>query len=395
MNEVARIKANDLKNMRLKRNLSQKVVSDTLGFDRSFLAKVEKGERTLSEAKFEQLIRFYQSIHVSDIIEAKFDYVRIRFPTHDIKKIIEEVLCMEFCYFDKKGSGLFGYSEMYYLGMIRVLNSVKGSERGVLIELSGQGCRNYDCVLEERQEGWKEFIQRCYENKGVATRIDVALDDYKEIFSIHEMARKIKKGEYITKFRTKRTIFQDDLGDDEKEGATVYLGSRQSLMHFCFYQKNYEISKREKIPIEEIEVKNRYEVRMINDKARMFLKEYMENFDFAELILGIISNQLTMLEIDSTGEAVVWKKWLKFIGNSDAINLKIEPEKPTLKKKVAYVDYFMARTLKTIQVVDDVLGTNRLKDIINKAELREADEKLIEIEIAETSDFAKRTGVLM
>lgn len=381
--------------MRLKRNLSQKLVADTLGFDRSYLAKLENGEKKLSSELLERMMNFYQSIQVSSDIEAKFDYVRIRFPTHDSKKIIEEVLCMESCYFDKKESGLFGYSSMYYLGMIRVLNSVEGSDRGVLIELSGQGCRNYDCVLEERQEGWKEFIKRCYENEGVATRIDVALDDYNEIFSIHEMARKIKRGEYITKFKTKRTIFQDDLSDEEKEGATVYLGSRQSLMHFCFYQKNYEISKREKIPIEEIEVKNRYEVRMINDKARLFLKKYMESFDFAEIILGIISNQLTMLEIGSDGEPTVWKKWLKFIGHSEAINLKIEPKKPTFRRKLAYVDYFMARTLKTIQVVDDVTGTNRLKEIIDRAELREADEKLIEIEIAETSDFVKKTGVLM
>lgn len=381
--------------MRLKRNLSQRLVAETLGFDRSYLAKIEKGERELSLELLKKIFSFYQAIEVSEIIEAKFDYVRIRFPTHDVKKIIEEVLCMDFFYFDKKPTGLYGYKEMYFLGMIRVLSSEKGSERGVLIELSGQGCRNYDSVLEERQETWKDFIDRTYTFKGVTTRIDVALDDFEELFSIPEMAKKLERGMCETKFKSMRIINQESLQETESEGVTIYLGSRQSLMHFCFYQKNYETAKREKIPVEEVDVKNRYEVRMTNEKAKEFLKHYMNNFDFSALILGVISNQLTMLEYDGKGGFSVWKKWYKLVGNSEAINLKIEPEKPSFKKKVAYIDYFMGRTLKLIQSRDEVTGTTTLQDIIDRAELREQDEKMLEVEIAETCDYAKETGVLM
>lgn len=381
--------------MRSKRNLSQKIVAETLGFDRSYLAKVEKGEREFSKELLDRILNFYQSIEVSEVIEAKFDYVRIRFPTHNVKGIIETVLCMDFAYFDKKATGLYGYRDMYFLGMIRVLNSEKGSDRGVLIELSGQGCRNYDSILEERQETWKDFIDRSYAFKGVATRIDVALDDFEELFSIREMAKKLERGMCETKFKSMRIINQESLQESESEGVTIYLGSRQSLMHFCFYQKNYETAKREKITVEEVDVKNRYEVRMTNEKAREFLKYYMSNFDFSSVILGVISNQLTMLEYDQNGDPTVWKKWHKLVGNSEAINLKIEPEKPSFKRKVAYVDYFMGRTLKLIQSKDEVIGTTILQDIINRAELREQDEKMLEIEIAETCEFLKTTGVLL
>lgn len=383
--------------MRLKRNLSQRLVAETLGFDRSYLAKVEKGEREFSSELLERILNLYNSIEVSEIIEAKFDYVRIRFPTNNVKAIIENVLCMDFDYFHPETTGLYGYKQMYYLGMIRVLNSEKGSERGVLIELSGQGCRNYDSILEARQETWKDFIDRAYIFKGVATRIDVALDDFEELFSIPEMAKKLERGMYETKFKSMRLINQESLQESESEGVTIYLGSRQSLMHFCFYQKNYETAKREKIPVEEVDVKNRYEVRMTNEKAREFLKHYMTNFDFSSLILGIISNQLTMFEYDRKGGLTVWKKWHKLVGNAEAINLKIEPEKPSFRKKLSYLDYFMSRTIALVNAKDKAIGTTHLKDIIARGEenLRESDEKLLEIELAEVDELAKTTGAVL
>ena len=252
-----------LKEMRLKRNMSQRLVAETMGFDRSYLSKVEKGERVLSEFQLERLLGIYGSIEVNEVLEVKFDYVRIRFPTNDVRKIIGKVLGMDFHYFHEQSTGLYGYKQMYYLGMIRVLNSEKGSDKGVLIELSGQGCRNYDAVLEERQEDWKDFINRTYQYKGVATRIDVAVDDYEELFSIPEMAKKLERGMCDTRFKKMRVINQESLQENESDGVSIYLGARQSLIHFCFYQKNYEIANQEKIGVEFVDVKYRYEVRMI------------------------------------------------------------------------------------------------------------------------------------
>ena len=121
----------------------------------------------------------------------------------------------------------------------------------------------------------------------------------------------------------------------------------------------------------------------------------MSNYDFSSVILGVIAKQLTMLERNSEGVLVPWKPWLKLIGNVEAINLTMKPEKPNFKRKVSYVEYFMSRTLKLIKTKDEVLGTTTLQDLIDRAELRAEDEKLLEVEIAETCEFAKETGILL
>lgn len=381
--------------MRLKRNLSQRLVAEMLGFDRSYLAKVEKGDRVLSKDLEEKLLIVYESIKVNESIEAKFDYLRIRFPTHDYKKIIREVLGMDVDYFDSEPTGLMGYKMKYFLGLIWVLNSEKESDRGVLIQLSGEGCRHYDSVLEERQEDYKDFLRRVKEHGGHATRVDVALDDFEGFFSISEMKKKIKKGEYNTRFKKGREIGDLDFSENESAGETVYFGTRSSNMHFCFYEKNYEIANRENIPLEDVEVKNRYEVRIMDGRAEKFLEEYMSSYDFGEVILGIISRQVTILEIDREGNESVWKKWLEFINGAEAIRLKMEPKKPTFAGKVAYVDRYVGRILKLIQSKDEIFGLTTLQDIIDRAKLRPKDEKLLDVEVAETAEFCDKTGILL
>ena len=54
---------------------------------------------------------------------------------------------------------------------------------------------------------------------------------------------------------------------DEKEcmGNTLYIGSLQSEVYFCIYEKDYEQYKKNDIPIEDAEVKNRFEIRLKNE----------------------------------------------------------------------------------------------------------------------------------
>lgn len=52
-----------------------------------------------------------------------FDYVRIRFPTTDVKHIVEDVLRLKLPYFIHEDYGFYSYTEHYYLGDIFVLVS--------------------------------------------------------------------------------------------------------------------------------------------------------------------------------------------------------------------------------------------------------------------------------
>ncbi|EOS7785736.1 XRE family transcriptional regulator [Enterococcus hirae] len=379
-----------LKQMRLSRNLTQKIVADTVGVNRSLLSKIESGQRSCTKELEKELCQFYAQFSNVTNLEIKFDYIRVRIPTNDIKKVVKEILGMDFHSFFFAETRLYGYIEMYQKGMIRVLNSKKGDERGVLIELSGQGCRNYESVLDERNDCWYAFFARCGYYNGVVRRIDVAIDDFDEIFSLHKMAVKLSNGEFDSSFRSWRFQEEKQLIDNLSSGLSIYLGSPQSLMYFCFYQKNYEIAKKQKIPLEEIEVKNRYEIRLRDQKAVSFIEMYLARNNFSELALGILSNQLLLLEKPKGEENNrIWKPWLELIKRVEKVKLTISPEKPNYNRKLMYLKTQPARTMKIVKTVDEILGLNRFDEILECTELREQDEKIIEDEVRAVCEYVE------
>lgn len=289
----------ELKELRTKLGLKQVQVASVFGFSRSYLYQIESGKRKCPDDLYKELIEYYNTMNQTEGLEAIFDYVRVRIPSHDVERVIEDVLLMNFESFYEKPTGLFGYFTMYEYDNIRVLLSKKGDDRGILIELSGQGCRNYEYILNELDQQWLDFFGRCLFVDGVVKRIDVAVNDYVEYFSLEEVAKKRKAKLFDSSFRKSRVI--DSTNDKEvaSEGITAYFGTRNSLIYFCFYQKNYEIANRERIPVEEVDVKNRYEIRLHSEKAHKFIEYYMEDTFLLRSVRSVISQQLCFFEKDS------------------------------------------------------------------------------------------------
>ena len=50
-------------------------------------------------------------------------------------------------------------------------------------------------------------------------------------------------------------------------GNTLYIGSLQSEVYVCIYEKDYEQYKKHDIPSADAEVKNRFEIRLKNERA--------------------------------------------------------------------------------------------------------------------------------
>ena len=50
-------------------------------------------------------------------------------------------------------------------------------------------------------------------------------------------------------------------------GHTLYVGSFDSEVYFCIYEKDYEQLAKNDIALEETEVKNRFEIRLKNKHA--------------------------------------------------------------------------------------------------------------------------------
>lgn len=94
------------------------------------------------------------------------DYIRVSFKTHDVDRIIEEVLHLSKDFMTEKQSGFYGYVGTYELDYVKVFYSAPDDNRGVLIEMSGQGCRQFESFLEcGRKHGTTSFKIAC--NKAV------------------------------------------------------------------------------------------------------------------------------------------------------------------------------------------------------------------------------------
>lgn len=385
----------ELKDFRVKLGLKQSDVSSVFSISQTFLSKIENGKKKCPDNLFKDLMNYYDTMNQTEGLEAIFDYVRVRIPSHDVERVIEDVLLMNFESFYEKPTGLFGYFTMYEYDNIRVLLSKKGDNRGILIELSGQGCRNYEYILNELDQQWLDFFGRCLFVDGVVKRIDVAVNDYVEYFSLEEVAKKRKAKLFDSSFRKSRVI--DSTNDKEvaSEGITAYFGTRNSLIYFCFYQKNYEIANRERIPVEEVDVKNRYEIRLHSEKAHKFIEYYMEDTFLLRSVRSVISQQLCFFEKDRKGGLKIWSKWERFLGATKYVDLSMKVVKPSFYRKLNWLAYSCLQTIKVVQLGGEQEGFDYLGKLLNDVELNEKNKKVLEWHLAENMEVLSDNGRLI
>lgn len=126
-------------------------------------------------------------------------------------------------------------------------------------------------------------------------RIDLAINDRTGLLDIPELIQKCENEECISKFRSFKNYGSGELvkhneADKDGMGHTLYIGSFSSEVYFCCYEKNYEQYAKLGIPIEEVPIKNRFEIRLKNERAYYAVRELLTNYD-AELTAFSIINQ--------------------------------------------------------------------------------------------------------
>ena len=122
-----------------------------------------------------------------------FDYVKIRFPTLDIQHIIKDILKLNVNYMLHEDYGHYSYTEHYSLGDIFIYTSAD-EEKGVLLELKGRGCRQFESYLLAQQRSWYDFLMDALVDGGVMKRIDLAINDHTGILDIQSLRRNAGNG---------------------------------------------------------------------------------------------------------------------------------------------------------------------------------------------------------
>lgn len=103
--------------------ISQQKLALVAGITRPYLSDIETGKAHPSEALQEAITEALERFNPDNPLEMLFDYMRIRFPTTDVKHIVEDVLRLKLPYFIHEDYGFYSYTEHYYLGDIFVLVS--------------------------------------------------------------------------------------------------------------------------------------------------------------------------------------------------------------------------------------------------------------------------------
>lgn len=116
----------------------------------------------------------------------------------------------------------------------------------MLLELKGRGCRQFESYLLAQERSWYEFFMDVLMEDGVMKRLDLAINDKTGILNIPHLTEKCRNEECISVFRSFKSYRSGELvRREEKEcmGNTLYIGSLQSEVYFCIYEKTMSSTK--------------------------------------------------------------------------------------------------------------------------------------------------------
>lgn len=374
----------ELKEKRLAYGLSQNKLAVASGITRQYLSDIENGKVVPTEQVKIALLASLERFNPDNPLEMVFDYVRIRFPTADVARIIGEVLHLNIDYMIHENFGYYSYPEHYRFGDIIVMASLDLS-KGVLLELKGKGCRQFENFLLAQHRSWYDFFTDCLEVKCLFKRLDLAINDKVGILDIPELARKCKQEECISVFRSFKNYRSGELVHREEKpdmGNTLYIGSLKSEVYFCIYEKDYEQFIKNNIPLQEAIVKNRFEIRLKNDRAIHAINDLLAHKNAEKTAFEIINRYIRFADKDIAKRRSGWKtneRWEWFIGkNRGELRLTTEPEPYSYERTLNWLRHQVAPTLKVASILDVLNDTDVIPAMIREAHLTQKHEKLIE-----------------
>ena len=219
LNEEQWIK--ELREKRIAYGISQGRLAVASGITREYLNKIESGKMKPSKELLETLHKELARFNPEAPLTMLFDYVKIRFPTLDIQHIIKDILKLNINYMLHEDYGHYSYTEHYSLGDIFIYTSAD-EEKGVLLELKGRGCRQFESYLLAQQRSWYDFLMDALVDGGVMKRIEQKIFHCEIVVD----AEKVKREESAYKKIPVITNFTDEDGNDRMK-ETVQANYRR------------------------------------------------------------------------------------------------------------------------------------------------------------------------
>ena len=365
------------------------------GISREHLNRIETGKVNLTDDMQDKLMEAVEKFNPDAPMFLLFDYVRIRFPTLDIQHVIKDILKLNIDYMLHEDYGHYKYTEHYYLGDVFVYTS-QDEEKGTLLELKGKGCRQFESYLLAQERSWYDFLMDALVEGGVMKRLDLAINDRAGILDIPDLTAKCNREECVSLFRSFKSYASGELvkhNEQDKAGMghTLYIGSLKSEVYFCCYEKNYEQYAKLGIPLEEAPIKNRFEIRLKDERAYYAVRELLTHYDAEQTAFSIINHYIRFVDREPEKRKTDWKlndRWAWFIGKDrPPIKLTTDPESYTLERTLGWISRQVAPTLKMLKKIDAGNSTSYLKEIEDNAKLTEKHLQIIRQQTADTEEL--------
>lgn len=275
-----------------------------------------------------------------------------------------DILGVDKCKFKLQDRGLYGYKTHYKYGHISVLTD-GGANMGVHIQMTGQGCREYE-ELEAKK--WNELFRDIRDLRGKFARIDLAIDDItkeneKLYFTVDTLIRKIKTNCARSQFRKVKTMESIKIEGGQTEGQTLYIGKESSDIQLRFYDKAEERRAAGKELEDGITGWIRTEIQTRRKRADI-LADYIINDDnVGSTARGILKNYISFLipsNDDNKGRWDVCKWWVDYLGAVDKLKLtQVAPDR-TIERTKSWIYKQIAPSLGLLYMAyggDDELST--------------------------------------
>ena len=365
---------------------------------REHVSRIENGKIKLTAEIKGQLTVALEKCNPDNPLEMLFDYVRIRFPTMDVQHVIRDILRLNIDFMLHEDFGFYSYTEHYYIGDIFVLTS-QDEEKGVLLELKGKGCRQMESYLLAQERSWYDFLMDCLVDGGVMKRLDLAINDKAGILDIPELTQKCDYEECVSVFRSYKSYASGELiksheQDKADMGHTLYIGSLKSEVYFCIYEKAQEQYAKLGIPVSEALIKNRFEIRLKNERAYYAVRDLLTHYDAERTAFSIINRYIRFVDMEEDKRREDWKlndRWAWFIGKGrEPLKLTTQPEPYTLSRTLNWIARQVAPTLKMLKRIDAGNNTDYLKNIEQNAKLTEKHEQIIKQQTASVSELIEK-----
>lgn len=399
------IEALYLKKFRKKMKLTQKEFAASCQLSLDTLKSYESGRRALSLEKYREIKSHFGYLQRADsnAIEVMIDYLRITFKSiRDLRYFSERYLFCDFKEFQSFETKLMNYNHLWKRGDIWLFDYFDKHETDnyqVSLQLSGRGCRQMELVFENRGFTWYDFLLQLSQDfpDMNVTRIDLAVDElYKGMGREDEQ---IELSDLIAKYY-KRELQSEDIQkwnhigggslhfeteediEANRDGISLYFGSRQSQMYFNFYEKRFELARSERISVEEaleiFGIWNRYELRFSDKKANSIVEEYLFGVDLAEIARGIINAKLQVYDgVNDYGAYMADLKWQRLFGGTEPLKLKTSPEAYNIDRTIKWLLYQVSNSLALVDEYDKLVNEQYLKMILESGEINDRGEQML------------------